>query len=370
MDCHNPLWLRPAGFAKTWRSRLFPNDITVLRCFIIPPVKPFEQLTSKGQARRLRQMAQTALTHYPFKVKSLRLLSISFNCIFRVDTQDGQKFILRICLPGYRSLDEIRSESLWLAALSQDTDLLVPKPVLTKDGQLITTVEEVGVPEARHCMVFGWVNGIDLYHNMIPENFEKLGGFTARLHEHAAGWTPPADFSLPAHDDVLDDDWNNPNFWEQDNPELLPAKRTEIFSQTFAYTSAAFEEMYQNNGLPKVIHADLHQGNVRLYRGAMRALDFDDCLLGHWVQDIGITYYYLQRRENKQALMDAYQKGYESVRAWPADKKGQLEAVIAGRDLLLCQYIYFGSNPLYKNWLPSLLENAEIRLKKYLQEYA
>ena len=72
---------------------------------------------------------------------------------------------------------------MWLAALRHDTGLGVPKPLTTRHGALVTTVEMSGVPEARHCIVFSWVPGADLADRLWAENVYKLGELAALLHK-------------------------------------------------------------------------------------------------------------------------------------------------------------------------------------------
>jgi len=93
-------------------------------------LKPYSSLTVRGQARRLRQLALNALTHYDLDVARLRLVTNDMNGIFRVDTRDGQKYILRVTMPeGGHNHDHVAAEMDWLAALARDTDLSVPHPL-------------------------------------------------------------------------------------------------------------------------------------------------------------------------------------------------------------------------------------------------
>ena len=65
-------------------------------------MKPYAALTVRGQARRLRGLALEALKQYDLEVARLRLVTNDFNGIFRVDTIDGRKLILRAALQaGY-----------------------------------------------------------------------------------------------------------------------------------------------------------------------------------------------------------------------------------------------------------------------------
>ena len=42
----------------------------------------------------------------------------------------------------------------------------------------------------------------------------------------------------------------------------------------------------------RILHNDLHQWNVRIYRGRLSPIDFEDLMWGWPVQDIATTLYY------------------------------------------------------------------------------
>jgi Ser/Thr protein kinase RdoA (MazF antagonist) len=99
-------------------------------------MKSYSELTVRGQARRLHLLALDALMHFELDVARLRLVTNDMNGIFRIDTRDGRKFILRVTLPeGGHSRDHVAAEMDWLAALARDTDLAVLgfSPPRTKD---------------------------------------------------------------------------------------------------------------------------------------------------------------------------------------------------------------------------------------------
>src|SRR5262245_25988595 len=104
-------------------------------------MKAFEALTYAGQVRRLRRLAERALGAYGLGGARLAALTNSENMTFRVDAPDGERYVLRIHRPNRKSVAAIRSELLWLAALRRDTDLIVPDPVPSADGALVTLAE-------------------------------------------------------------------------------------------------------------------------------------------------------------------------------------------------------------------------------------
>lgn len=336
-------------------------------------MKGFHELTYRGRALRLRHMALIALERYELDVKRIRLLTNETNGIFRVDTEHGQKYVLRITDPlGCHSLDEIRSEMMWLAALRRDTDLGVPKPLTTREGWPVTTVEMAGVPEARHCVVFSWVPGADLAERLSPQNMHRLGEFTALLHDHAKTFTPPEGFCVRKLDKVFP--YADPDFpdvepvviFDERYSGLFPPERRKIYRRAVERVQEALDELYSHERERRVTHNDLHQWNVKVYREKVYALDFEDLAWGYPVQDIATTLFYFQRHEQREELVEAYKRGYTSHSEWPEEYPGQIETFIAGRSVMLANYLINSNNREDQEMAPDYVARVEKRLQKFL----
>jgi Ser/Thr protein kinase RdoA (MazF antagonist) len=336
-------------------------------------LKDFYQLTYHGRAFRLRQMALLALEHYDLEVKNLRLVTNMTNGIFRVDTSDGSKYMLRITDPlGSHSLEEIRSEMMWLAALRQDTDLGVPEPVLTRKGEMAITIKIQSVPEPRHCAVFSWVPGVSFADRLSTENMYKLGALTAFLHDHAETFTPPPSFRVRKLDKVFpytDPDFQNVEpvvIFDQQYRHLFSEKGIKVFQQSMERVQQTLDKLYADKRGLRVTHNDLHQWNLKLYRGKLFVLDFEDLAWGYQVQDIATTLFYLQQHEQCQAYTDAYHDGYTDINPWPEAHHGQIDALIAGRGIMLVNYLLSSKNPEDQEFAPGYVALTEDRLKKFL----
>jgi Ser/Thr protein kinase RdoA (MazF antagonist) len=326
-------------------------------------VKAFNDLTNRGQALRLRRMALVALKRYDLEVRQVRLVSNDLNGIFRVDTTRGQKFVLRVCLPqGGHSLEEIRSEMVWLAALRRDTNLGVPEPLATRSGELVTTVQVEGVPEPRHCVAFGWVPGPDLADRLTLENVGKMGELSARLHAYAATFQPPEGFQIKTSDSVCP--FGDPVIlFDRAHRELVPPGRRELFQDAWNRVEDTLDRLYRDRGLVRVLHHDFHQWNVKVYRGKLYALDFEDLMWGFPVQDIAITFYYWQDRKDFAALREAFRQGYTRLGQWPEQVPGEIDTLIAGRGLDLANFVVQDPNPDWQRQAPSFVERTERRLR-------
>src|SRR3989442_3423690 len=107
----------------------------------------FADLTRSGQVRRMKQLAETALAAYDLGEVHLTPLMHFFNTTFRIDAcppspttnpHKGERYVIRIHRPGSQDALTIRSELLWLQALRHKAGLVVPEPVPSRDGKLVT----------------------------------------------------------------------------------------------------------------------------------------------------------------------------------------------------------------------------------------
>ena len=122
-------------------------------------MKSYAELTDAGKLRRLRGLADEALTHYDIEVKRLRLIALQRNTTFRVDTTDRQAFALRIGAGASRSEVDVATELAWLDALAKDSSISAARPVRNRKRRLMTRVWQDGVPEQRTCVLFEWMPG-------------------------------------------------------------------------------------------------------------------------------------------------------------------------------------------------------------------
>lgn len=319
-------------------------------------MKPFESLTTRGRARRLRGIALNALHAYDLDVERVRLINNVSNCTFRVDTADGSSYALRINLPGLRSAAEIRSELTWQEAICRETDIPAPLPVRTRSGDLVVEAEAPGVPELRLCNLVTWVRGTTLRRWAAPRYFRKLGRLSAELHAHGASFEPPEDFSLPRLDTDLPDTM----------PDLLRSgeRPAEINTESFALVqqvrdalAAELERLYTPDSRLQVIHGDLHWWNVLVYRSRLHPIDFEDCAWAFPVQDIAITFYYLLRHPDYEALTTAFRAGYEEYRPWPEEYEGQVDLFIGQRALDLINLLLNSTYVEDRELIPHFVEN-------------
>jgi Ser/Thr protein kinase RdoA (MazF antagonist) len=228
------------------------------------------------------------------------------------------------------------------------------------------------MPEARHCSLFTWVPGPDLADRLTPENVYKLGHFSARLHDHALGFSLPQGARLRKLDRVFP--YSVPGFryiepvqiFEPQFAHLFSAQDSRLYRQAVERIQAAHDRLYADPSGMRVIHYDLHHWNVKLHRGRIYALDFEDLMWGYPVQDIAITLYYWQAHSQRAALFDAFRRGYTSQAEWPESYPGEIDAFMAGRGIMLVNYLLCSREIEDQEMTPAFIERVAERLRAFL----
>jgi Ser/Thr protein kinase RdoA (MazF antagonist) len=330
-------------------------------------MKPFSVLTLRGQARRLRRLALVAIRQYDLDLARLSLVTNDMNGIFRLDTRAGQKYILRVTLPeGGHDRDHVAAEMAWLASLAHDTGLSVPYPLPARDGALLVEASAEGVPEPRLCEIFTWVPGSNLADHLSLTNLTRLGELSARLHAHALHFQPPAGLALLRFERVFP--FPEPVIlFDESFSDLFPPERRAVFQQAIDWVGTAIDRLKASGEAMRIIHGDLHQWNVRVWRGVLSPIDFEDLMWGWPVQDIATTLYYLLGDENYPAMRAAFMQGYTRVSPWPERYPGEIDAFIAARGIGLVNFILQDPNPEWRIQTSEFVERVEKRLQRFMQ---
>ena len=153
-------------------------------------------LSRHAQVLALRRVAVAGLTEYGLTAGRLHFLTHGENTTWRHDGPLGSHLV-RVHRPQRHGRGDaespIRSEIAWLAAIRDETDLLVPAPVTALDGR--TTVVTTTGDLTRVVSVLAWTPGRILARSARPVHLERLGTAMAKLHGHADGWTLPPGFT-------------------------------------------------------------------------------------------------------------------------------------------------------------------------------
>ena len=292
----------------------------------MPAHVAFEDMTARAQVRHMRAVAIDALADYPIRPVRVRLTAHAHNTTFRVDTDDGRRFALRVNLNSNSSVANMDAETSWLEALSSSSDVVVPQPIRTSAGAAHTARRCDVLGRDLRVVVMSWLPGRDLG-DRSAEALPDLGRLTAALHDHAETWALPTGAGFPSSSEVLCGDENR---LAAGHPSI-PSGMQAVVDEAVERVQGHLDDLFAGSA-SHTIHADIHSGNVKWFRRRLAVFDFDDAMIGLPVQDLGISTYYLRANGVGEAsLVD----GYAAVRSLPPFTDAQFEAILAGRNLLL-----------------------------------
>jgi len=278
-------------------------------------MKPYSELSFAGRLRRLRELALAAVARYDLKSPEIVYHGFETNLHFRVTTASGERFMLRLASPGWRTFDDLWSEAVWLEALGRETGVAAPRIVPARSGEYVLPMGRADIPKVWNASLMSWMPGRLLGHYLSERNLEKMGVLFAELHHHGAAWTPPAGFTSRRFEHWLSR--GEENLIAGDGQ---PAAARDLLDRMHRHVEAAYTAIDRSD--LRVIHCDLWHDNVKLHRGVLHPLDFEDTVWGFRAHDIAMAMLDLLEATDEARyaeLLAAFRRGYEALMAWPDD---------------------------------------------------
>lgn len=304
-------------------------------------MKPFELLTQRGKNRRLRTLAYQAVQAYDPDINEIRLLGNFTNTLFKARSGNGEKFLLRACKSGWRTETDLYSEFIWLKYLTEESNIPVPCPKWTRDGMAWMDVPMMDSAQTQRFMLMSWMPGKSLEEQLTTENLEKMGKLFARLHRASLGFEAPAGFTTRRMSSIFARG-EEVQLFLPEILQLLPVDHRAILEQTFQKVMDAYAQRYATRDGSRVIHHDLWHGNIKIFRGELSPLDFEDTVWGYPVQDIAMALQDLMTDvlpQDFELFLSAFRNGYETLEIWPEAYPGELDIFRAGRMLWVANYV-------------------------------
>ena len=294
----------------------------------------------------LRTIAERALDEWNLRVTQIELISISENSVFRVDTDSGAPYVLRIHRPGYHTLAELNSEQQWTAALKQ-AGIGVPLPRLTRTGLGYATIPVPGSTETRYVGIVEWFEGVTLSSLMaqtpdmqtLALHFNQLGQIAARIHNQAVSWLVPEGFQRHAFD--ADGFMGDAPFWGPFwvLPELKAAEREHILKARRAI-HRVLSDYGKEGGTYSLIHADLHPDNLLINGDQLHVIDFDDSGFGWHQYELAVALDAYRNPPHFEVARDALIAGYRLERPLSDEAIELLPMFLLIRSLALLGWLH------------------------------
>lgn len=255
--------------------------------------------------KQTKQSALIVLNEYDVDWSSIHFLQVSEHVTFRIESSDGEKFLLRIHSVS-KSREETVSELEWLATLRYK-GIVVSEAVLNQRGAVVTDIA-TSDGQLYYVTLLKWIEGEHLDKRALTvESIRKMGALMAHLHEASSDFCPTKGFTRPS--------WGRESF-QRDWEHLQRHYQHFISDEAFdLYTTAADKvvnhlEMLEPSGSNYgMIHADLHNGNVVFRDDEPYAIDFGRCGFGYHLYDMAQSIMGLLPLQRELFI-----EGYEQIR--------------------------------------------------------
>ena len=296
-------------------------------------------LSSSGDViGRMTEVARLAIQEYGFGIDStVELLNVSENATFVVRGDTGDKTILRVHRLGYHTVDEIESELDWMQALRVEASVHTPKVLPSVDGRRVVSIKEPRTGRERQCVMFEFLDG-EAPQERDLESFERLGSLTAKMHQHARGWSLPRQFKR-FHWDIESAFGSNCRWgrWQEGLGVGDQEKRIlQRLEDTLRQRLLLFGKGPDRYGL---IHADTRLANLLITASGVSVIDFDDCGFSWYLYDLASAVSFFEDSPQVPELIDRWLRGYRAVASLPAEDEQDIWTFILFRRLLLVAWI-------------------------------
>jgi Ser/Thr protein kinase RdoA (MazF antagonist) len=287
---------------------------------------------------RVARCAQAAVTAYDGgAAAALQLINVSENATFLVTQPQQPLSVLRVHRAGYHTQQEVASELAWMDALRREAGLSTPPALAAADGRTIVLAADPKTGERRMCVRFRLMPGTEPPDGSAAD-FAALGEITARMHQHARRWQPPAwftrfrwDFGAAFGQQAR---WGR---WQQ-AIGVGPAEHAVLgrLEAVMAGRLASYGTGPDRFGL---IHADTRLANLLVDDGSITVIDFDDCGFGWFLYDAGTSVSFFEDRPEVPDLIASWVTGYRRVAELPGCDEAEIRTFIMYRRLLLLAWI-------------------------------
>lgn len=296
----------------------------------------FSVMTVDQQVKSLRDCVQGILSSYEFGAFSFELINHEFNSTYKVLSESGVRYALRVNVNSDRSRENLDAEIYWV---SQVNSVRTPKPVKNSRGDFVTTGWHEASGRELSAVVYTWLEGEEVGDEPTLEQIHAMGVAMAKLHSEAEHIQLPPGAELPSVDDFL---WGQKDMLFSPVSSLSEADKKDLAVVRTEVEAAL--EVLSRDAKVQPIHADIHPYNVMWHEGELAVFDFDDSAIGLPVQDLATSLYYLDTDEQDQAFL----AGYSSVRELPKFTEKQMKLLKLQRRIILLNYLFETSNPEHR----------------------
>lgn len=274
---------------------------------------PQKQLSYLTQVRKLRDLANKIIDHYPITVSKIKFIHYGTNATFKVIDKQHKSYLLRILPDNFHLKKALLEEIKWLNYIIKTTDILVPHLVKSCIGE--SWIEGIfGEHQIRYCILFEWINGKRLWKGIEKNYAFHLGKLMGQLQkngknltlEHRLYWDVESLVGI-----------QHPKHWNVEKLSDITVKQQDIIARAREFVYKKLKD-YETNFPDKsgLIHGDLNPNNIIVQNKRYAVIDFDDCGIGLYGYDIANALHAFQNlikgspEKNYRALEESLFNGY------------------------------------------------------------
>jgi Ser/Thr protein kinase RdoA (MazF antagonist) len=333
----------------------------------------FTDLSPEEQARRLLDLATSALAHWELDAERLEPLKVRENAVYAIHLRSGARAVLRVHRHGYHSDASLESEYLWLSALGA-SEIEVPRFLPTRHGHMFARVCIPGVSEPRQVDLLEWIDGhplgaigdLSVDEREIERIYGTVGELAAAMHNHSSTWSPPPGFRRHAWDaeGLVGEEPLWGRFWEL---AALTSRQRHILLSLRSRLRAELSSYGAHADWFGLIHADLVPENILVTRTGPRIIDFDDAGYGWHMFELATSLYFIRREPYYECARKALLAGYRRRRPLPEEHVRLLPLFLAVRGTTYLGWVHTRRRERVSLELtPQLIDLAIAAAKDYL----
>jgi Ser/Thr protein kinase RdoA (MazF antagonist) len=335
---------------------------------------PFESLPGLERARRLRAAVRPALAAWGIEPVTIETAGSGSNASYRVACPDSAYCFFKIHDPSCcHTAEELESISAWQNTLVGESSYRVPRVIPALSGELHAEILPHGVSGSRICTLEDWMPGRMVGDAAGTGFMRKLGRVQALMHERSRSAPPGTGRGCRRFDSVFPYARGSGGYREDillfdaNRIPELDRDTCRRFEEAAALVQAGIDSLFGSGPYPVMVHCDMHPSNIKLCGGEPVILDFEDSMMGYPQQDIAVSLYYSRYRGRHDGMFEAFASGYETVSPWPFEDAALLETLIAGRALLLANFVLAMKDPegieLSHDYIPLIAD----RIRSFLE---
>jgi len=289
---------------------------------------------------RLHDLANASLPLWDLPAgASARLINVSENATYLVETPGGYRSILRLHRENYHTERAIECELAWMHALNEADCVVTPEVIRGCNGLAVQKAPASAGLNERYMVMFEFVEGEQPDETQdLAGPFEELGEMAAKTHIHSIAWQRPQPFQRLTWN--LDTIFGPTATWGdwRDGPNLAQRDR-ELLEEVEATVKRRLDAFGQGTERYGLIHADMRLANLLIDKGSPRLIDFDDCGFGWFLYDFAAGISFIEDDPQIPAMRAAWVRGYRKHRPMSAEEEREIDSFIMLRRMALLAWI-------------------------------